>query len=344
MRSSIRGLASGKRGFPLASYPASDVFELIEEARDGRPPAVLDDAAIRLSGRAASCPGQRRSHCAACHRERQNFRPPRPARSRRPGSVACRGGARASVAASYLADFESRSVPSWVRPNLDVSVRCRGPASWRSTRRTRTRHHTRTDPYRDLKVIDSRAPRFNQVAVGVGSLLAVVTGFWPLLALLGAQLGIGLRFGRRYCLPCVAYFELIQPRSVRASSKTVGRQNSLTRSVSHSCQLPAWAISSACRCLAQLSVGSSRALPCSRRPPGSVPAAGCTRPPRRCSASRSRASIRPNSVPSAPTSPSKSARRSQPSEPLEVRQASSISWESRRVMKRAASALLPPSF
>ena len=68
------------------------------------------------------------------------------------------------------------------------------------------------DPYRDLDVIDSRAPRANQAVVGLGSALAVATGWWPLLALLAAQLGIGLRFGRRFCLPCVAYFELIQPR------------------------------------------------------------------------------------------------------------------------------------
>ncbi len=73
--------------------------------------------------------------------------------------------------------------------------------------------HVRTaDPYRDLDVIDSRAPRFNQTTVGVVSLLAVLTGWWPLLAVLAAQLAIGLRFGRRYCLPCVAYFELVQPR------------------------------------------------------------------------------------------------------------------------------------
>jgi hypothetical protein len=32
------------------------------------------------------------------------------------------------------------------------------------------------------------------------------------LAILAIQLFIGLRFGRRYCLPCLAYFELIQPR------------------------------------------------------------------------------------------------------------------------------------
>jgi hypothetical protein len=68
------------------------------------------------------------------------------------------------------------------------------------------------DPYRDLDVIDARAPRFNQVVVGTVSLAAVVTGLWPLLALLALQLAIGLRFGRQYCLPCLAYFELIQPR------------------------------------------------------------------------------------------------------------------------------------
>ena len=67
------------------------------------------------------------------------------------------------------------------------------------------------DPYRDLDVIDSRAPRFNQVVVGVLSTLAVVTGWWWLLALLAVQLVVGLTFGRRYCLPCLAYFELVQP-------------------------------------------------------------------------------------------------------------------------------------
>jgi hypothetical protein len=73
--------------------------------------------------------------------------------------------------------------------------------------RPRTAH-----PYRDTDVIDARAPRFNQATVGLVSLLAVVSGWWPLLALLALQLGLGLRFGRRYCLPCVAYFEFVQPR------------------------------------------------------------------------------------------------------------------------------------
>src|SRR5512133_255278 len=67
------------------------------------------------------------------------------------------------------------------------------------------------DPYRDLDVIDSRAPRTNQAVIGVVSVLAVVTGWWWLLALLALQLAVGLTFGRRYCLPCLAYFALVQP-------------------------------------------------------------------------------------------------------------------------------------
>jgi hypothetical protein len=68
------------------------------------------------------------------------------------------------------------------------------------------------DPYRDTDVIDSRAPRFNQTVVGLVSVLAVVSGWWWLLAVLAAQLVVGLVFGRRFCLPCLAYFELVQPR------------------------------------------------------------------------------------------------------------------------------------
>ena len=68
------------------------------------------------------------------------------------------------------------------------------------------------DPYRDLDVIDSRAPRFNQATIGTLSVLAVATGWWWLLAVLAAQLWIGLSVGRRFCVVCVAYFELVQPR------------------------------------------------------------------------------------------------------------------------------------
>jgi uncharacterized membrane protein len=67
------------------------------------------------------------------------------------------------------------------------------------------------DPYRDLDVIDSRAPRFNQAVIGVVALLAVATGWWWLLAALAANLALGLTFGRRFCVTCVAYFALVQP-------------------------------------------------------------------------------------------------------------------------------------
>jgi Domain of unknown function (DUF4395) len=61
-------------------------------------------------------------------------------------------------------------------------------------------------------VIDARAPRFNQGFVAVVALAGVVLG-WPLLwALMSVQLAMGLLLGRRWCLSCVAYFALVQPR------------------------------------------------------------------------------------------------------------------------------------
>jgi Domain of unknown function (DUF4395) len=72
---------------------------------------------------------------------------------------------------------------------------------------------TRTaDPWTDTDVIDARAPRFNQAVVGLVSLAAVLTGWWWLLALLALQLALGLTLGRRFCLPCLLYFEVVQPR------------------------------------------------------------------------------------------------------------------------------------
>ena len=74
------------------------------------------------------------------------------------------------------------------------------------------------DPYRDTDVIDSRAPRFNQAVVGSVALGAFLVEVflgrvaWPLLSLLALQLVLGLTLGRRWCLPCLAYFELVQPR------------------------------------------------------------------------------------------------------------------------------------
>ncbi len=66
-------------------------------------------------------------------------------------------------------------------------------------------------PYRDTDVIDSRAPRFNQAVVGALAALAAATGWWWLWAILAGQLAVGLVLGRRFCLPCLVYFELVQP-------------------------------------------------------------------------------------------------------------------------------------
>jgi hypothetical protein len=68
------------------------------------------------------------------------------------------------------------------------------------------------DPWRDTDVIDERAPRFNQAVVGTVALLGATFG-WPLAwAIMGGQLLVGLTLGRRFCIPCLAYYELIQPR------------------------------------------------------------------------------------------------------------------------------------
>jgi hypothetical protein len=73
--------------------------------------------------------------------------------------------------------------------------------------RPRTAH-----PYRDLDVIDARGPRTNQAVIGTLALVAVLTGQGWLLGLLALQLAIGLTLGRRFCLPCLFYFEVLQPR------------------------------------------------------------------------------------------------------------------------------------
>lgn len=76
----------------------------------------------------------------------------------------------------------------------------------------RTRARRTADPWRDTDVIDERAPRFNQAVTGLVALLGALFG-WPLAwALMAAQLLIGLTLGRRFCLPCAAYFLIVQPR------------------------------------------------------------------------------------------------------------------------------------
>jgi len=68
------------------------------------------------------------------------------------------------------------------------------------------------DPYRDTDLIDARAPRVNQAVVGALALVAVTVGPWWLLALLALQLALGLTLGRRWCVACVFYFEVLQQR------------------------------------------------------------------------------------------------------------------------------------
>jgi Domain of unknown function (DUF4395) len=76
----------------------------------------------------------------------------------------------------------------------------------------RSRADRTADPYRETDVIDSRAPRFAQAVTGAVALLGVVFG-WPLAwALMALQILMGLTLGRQFCLPCLAYFELVQPR------------------------------------------------------------------------------------------------------------------------------------
>jgi hypothetical protein len=68
------------------------------------------------------------------------------------------------------------------------------------------------DPYRDTDVLDSHAPRVNQAVVAAMALAGALTGEAWLWGLMALQLAIGLTFGRQYCLPCLFYFEVIQPR------------------------------------------------------------------------------------------------------------------------------------
>lgn len=68
------------------------------------------------------------------------------------------------------------------------------------------------DPYRDLDVIDERGPRTLQSFVAALTIVALATGLWPIVAVVAAQLVIGLVFGRKACLPCRLWFDVLQPR------------------------------------------------------------------------------------------------------------------------------------
>jgi len=75
----------------------------------------------------------------------------------------------------------------------------------------------RADPYRDLDVIDARAPRVNQFVVGSLCLATVVTDWWGLVAAMALQLLIGLLFWAEV-LPSVRL--LLRSASAQAGGRT----------------------------------------------------------------------------------------------------------------------------
>jgi hypothetical protein len=129
------------------------------------------------------------------------------------------------------------------------------------------------DPYRDLDVIDARGPRFMQGVIGVLALVSFLTGWWPLLAILAAQLALGLTLGRRWCLPCVFYFEVLQPRLGEGPiedarpprfANTIGVVVLALASVFHAAGLPVagWALGLLVAGLALLSAASGFCVGC----------------------------------------------------------------------------------
>lgn len=74
------------------------------------------------------------------------------------------------------------------------------------------RYKPSVDPFRDLEVIDQRAPRTVQTTAALMTGAAYLFDFWPLVTVMGLQLIVGLTLGRRFCVPCLFYFKVLQPR------------------------------------------------------------------------------------------------------------------------------------
>ncbi|MGB0873582.1 MAG: DUF4395 domain-containing protein [Solirubrobacterales bacterium] len=74
------------------------------------------------------------------------------------------------------------------------------------------RYEPSVDPFEDTEVIDARAPRTNQAFVALMTGAGYLFDAEWLVALAALQLIIGLTFGRKYCLPCLFYFKVMQPR------------------------------------------------------------------------------------------------------------------------------------
>jgi hypothetical protein len=74
------------------------------------------------------------------------------------------------------------------------------------------RYEPSIDPFKDTELIDERAPRTNQLFVALMTGLGFAFNVEWLVALAALQLIIGLTMGRKYCLPCLFYFKVLQPR------------------------------------------------------------------------------------------------------------------------------------
>ena len=74
------------------------------------------------------------------------------------------------------------------------------------------RYTPSVDPFKDTDVIDQRAPRTLQTTVAIVTGLAFLLNQEWLVALMALQLIVGLTFGRIYCVPCVFWFKVLQPR------------------------------------------------------------------------------------------------------------------------------------
>jgi hypothetical protein len=129
------------------------------------------------------------------------------------------------------------------------------------------------DPYRDTTVVDARAPRFTQAVIGALALTAFLTGWWPLLAILAAQLAIGITLGRRFCVPCVFYFEVLQPRFGQGTiedarpprfANTIGAVVLASASLAHAVGLPTlgWALGLLVAALATFSATTGFCVGC----------------------------------------------------------------------------------
>jgi hypothetical protein len=74
------------------------------------------------------------------------------------------------------------------------------------------RYSPSVDPFKDTEVIDERGPRTNQTFVALLTGVAFALDVKWLVALAGLQLIVGLALGRKWCLPCLFYFKVLQPR------------------------------------------------------------------------------------------------------------------------------------